>query len=57
MCQNGFGQGRCVFMSLYYGLSGAFARTAHGPRADSSAMVGRQSARVVQYSQCSGFSY
>jgi hypothetical protein len=49
--------GTVCFMSLYYGLSGAFAQTTRGLRADSSAMVGRQSARVVQYSQCSSISY
>jgi hypothetical protein len=49
MCQNGIGKGQCVFMSLYYGLSRVFARIVSGPGADSPAMVGRQSARVVQY--------
>jgi hypothetical protein len=56
MCQNGFGQGRCVFKSLYYALSGGFARTVCSPGVDSPTMVGGQSARVVQYSQCSGIS-
>jgi hypothetical protein len=52
MCQNGFEQGQCVFKSLYYVLSGAFAWTLHGPGMDSPAMVDAQSARVVQYDQC-----
>jgi hypothetical protein len=56
MCQNGFGQGRCVFMSLYYRLSRAFARVVRGPGADSPVMVGGQSDRVIQYGQCYGIS-
>jgi hypothetical protein len=48
MSQNEFGQGRCVFESLYYGLSGVFTRTLCGPSVDRPTMVGGQSARVVQ---------
>jgi hypothetical protein len=56
MCQNGIGQGQCVFMSLYYELSGVFVRTVRGLGANSPTMVDRQSAHVVQYGQCSGIS-
>ena len=42
-----FGQGQCVFESLYYGLSMVFSRTVCGPGADRPAMVGGQSAHVV----------
>jgi hypothetical protein len=57
MSQDEFGQGHCVFESLYYGLSGVFSRTVCGPGADRPTVVGEQSTRVVQIGQCSGISY
>jgi hypothetical protein len=56
MCQNGFGQGRCVLGLLYYEMFRVFVRTVLAPRAESPAMVGRLSAHVVQCGQCSGIS-
>jgi hypothetical protein len=57
MSQNEFGPGWCVFESLYYGMSRVFSRTVCGLGADRSTMVGGQSARVVQISQCSSIPY
>jgi hypothetical protein len=55
-----FGQGRCVFETLYYGPSGVFSRMVSGPCADRPAMNGGQSARIIltdqalYYSKLSG---
>jgi hypothetical protein len=57
MNQDEFGQGRCIFESLYYGLSGVFSRTVYGPSVDRPTIVGGQSARVIQIGQCSSISY
>jgi hypothetical protein len=55
-----FGQGRCVFETLYYGPSWVFSRTVSGPCADCSGMIGGLSARITDtdlarcYSSVSG---
>jgi hypothetical protein len=57
MSQDEFGQGQCIFESLYYGLSGVFSWTVCGPGADRPTIVGGQSAHVIKIGQWSGISY